>query len=205
MAIMAVLTGDLIHSQTVRDTSAFINGLKNLLQQLDRLYGVQAEIFRGDGFQLVPKRPELAFSCAVALRAGLIAASPDAERWDARVAIGLGADGTPQHFGEAFVLSGQGLDRMKKSTLGVFSRHAALLERAELPTAFAESIIEHWTPVEAQTYFLHLTQGLDQQGLAEALGKSRVTITKALQRANARLMDRYLDNARNWIEELQHD
>ncbi|CAM5492996.1 putative protein OS=Stutzerimonas stutzeri OX=316 GN=CXK95_17430 PE=4 SV=1 [Stutzerimonas stutzeri] len=58
--------------------------------------------------------------------------------------------------------------------------------------------------MEAQTYFLHLVQGRDQQSIAEQLGKSRVTVTKALQRADARLVDRYLTCTRSWVEELQH-
>ena len=68
--------------------------------------------------------PEAApvFECAVALRAALIAASPAGERWDARLALGVGAvDPAGPGFSEAAVLSGQGLDSMQKEALRVFS------------------------------------------------------------------------------------
>jgi hypothetical protein len=205
MTIKAVLTGDLIHSQAADDTLAYIDGLKTVLSELDKHYGIKAETYRGDGFQLVPKHPELAFHCAVALRAGLIAASPQGERWDARVAIGIGlTTRVGQSYGEAFVLSGQGLDSMKKSTLTVFSSDPRLLERTELTTEFVGAIIDEWTVVEAQTYFLHLIKGLDQQGTARFLSKSRVTVNKALQRAHARLLDRYLQCTRDWLQEMKH-
>ncbi|MCW3149015.1 hypothetical protein N8H22_10465 [Stutzerimonas stutzeri] len=203
---MAVLTGDLIDSRSMHDTAAFIAHLKALLGELGIRYGAQVETFRGDGFQLVMPHAQDAFDCAVAIRAGLIAASPSGERWDARIALGLGhSAAADQPYGEAFVLSGKGLDGMKKETFCVFSNEASLLRCIELPTAFLAALIDRWTPVEAQTYFLHLTERRDQQAIAEQLGKSRVTVTKALQRADARLVDRYLATMRTWIEELQDD
>ncbi len=200
---MAVLTGDLIDSRAMHDTEAFLACLKTLLAALGERYDAQVETFRGDGFQLVMRHAGPAFDCALALRAGLIAASPAGERWDARLALGIGrAESDAQVYGEAFVLSGQGLDGMKKDTFRLFSSVPQLLKYAELPTAFIEAIIERWTPVEAQTYYLHLTRGLDQRRIAEQLGKSRVTVTKALQRADARLVDRYLACVREWLKEL---
>ncbi len=204
MTPMAVLTGDLIGSRSMHDTEAFLACLKTLLATLGERYEARSETFRGDGFQLAMRHAQTAFDCALALRAGLIAASPPGERWDARLALGIGrAESDGQVYGEAFVLSGQGLDGMKKETFCLFSSIPQLLRYAELPTAFVEAIVERWTPVEAQTYYLHLTRGLDQRSIAEQLGKSRVTVTKALQRADARLVDRYLGCARDWLKELE--
>ncbi|SEN32032.1 hypothetical protein SAMN04487857_113148 [Pseudomonas sp. ok272] len=204
MAIKAVLTGDLIHSQTVDNTLAYIAGLETVLRTLERRYGADVETYRGDGFQLVLKQPEHVFHCALALRAALIAASPSGERWDARLAIGIGSAQSTQGYGEAFVLSGQGLDGMKKSTLAVFSNDERFLERTELVTEFVGAIIEQWTQVEAQTYGVHLITESHQAETAQRLGKSRVTVNRALQRAQARLLDRYLERTRLWIGELAH-
>ncbi|BAU76769.1 hypothetical protein [Metapseudomonas furukawaii] len=202
MTIKAVLTGDLVHSQAARDVLAYVDGLHEVLRKLEGRFAFQAETYRGDGFQLVPGDASEAMRCAVLLRAGLIAASPATERWDARIAVGLGQVDARGGFGEAFVLSGRGLDGMKKSRLALFSRDERLLERLELATEFVAAIIDGWTAVEAQTYFLQTLAGLDQQGTADLLGKSRVTVNKALQRANARLVERYLECSRKWIEEL---
>ncbi|HDZ55210.1 MAG TPA: hypothetical protein ENI17_11730 [Pseudomonas xinjiangensis] len=203
MSISAVITGDLIDSQSAQDTHAYIAQLKATLDQLAGLFDFKAEQYRGDGFQLTLVAPERAFECAVLLRAGLIANSPEGERFDARIAIGIGAAPSENHYGGAFVLSGQGLDGMKKTTLGIFSHARQLLDRIELPTEFVAVIIEGWTRVEAETYFLHATQHASQKDLAKTLGKSRVTVHKALQRANAELIDRYLERTRAWIQELQ--
>ncbi len=202
MPIKAVLTGDLIDSQTAENTMAYLKALEAVLKTLKAPFNIKADTFRGDGFQVIPKHPERALRCAVALRAGLIAASPAEERWDARIAIGLGEAESKKHFGEAFVLSGQGLDSMKRSTLGFFCSNEELLARIELATEFVAAIVDKWTVVEAQTYYVQLVKGLDQQGTAQALNKSRVTVNKALQRAQSRLIDRYLDNTENWIKEL---
>ncbi|NVZ25909.1 hypothetical protein HX881_10175 [Pseudomonas gingeri] len=204
MAIKAVLTGDLIHSQAADSTQAYIDGLKAVLDELRKHYDFQVEIFRGDGFQLVPVSPEQAFHCALALRAGLIAKSPPGERWDARIAVGVGSANSNPGYGEAYVLSGQGLDSMKRTTLMLFSHDRNLQERTELLTEFVGTTLDEWTIVEARTYFLHMTENLDQQGTARMLGKSRVTVNKALQRAHARLLDRYLDCTGEWIKGLNH-
>jgi hypothetical protein len=199
MHIKAVLTGDLINSQTAQDTMAYLNALKSVLKQLNAPFNIKADTFRGDGFQVIPKNPALALHCAIALRAGLIAASPAKERWDARIAIGVGEAETRHQYGEAFVLSGQGLDSMKRSSLAFFCSHEELRARIELPTEFVAAIIDKWTVVEAKTYYVQLLKGLDQQDTAKALKKSRVTVNKALQRAQSRLVDRYLESCETWI------
>lgn len=203
MTLAAVLTGDLIKSRASENPPDFLLALKTLLAKLSSHYGGSAEIFRGDGFQLLMRQPKTAFECAVALRAGLIAASPKGERWDARLSLGIAkADTEHPSLSEAAVLSGQGLDSMKKDSFCLFSSASHLLKVAELPTAFVSAIIDNWTAVEARTYYLHLTEKQDQASIAATLGKSRVTVTKALQRAEAQLLDRYLDMVDQWLAEV---
>ena len=202
MTIKAVLTGDLMHSQDVADTQAYLEALKRVLDAVTQRYASSTETYRGDGFQVVLDQPSQAFDCALAIRAGLIALSPAGERWDARIAVGIGASGEGKQYGEAFVLSGQGLDGMKKLTLGVFSDDPTLLRCTGLVTEFVAAILDKWTVVESQAYQAHLVGVGDQQSIADALGKSRVAVTKALQRGQARLLDRYLSCARQWVSEV---
>jgi hypothetical protein len=202
MNTKAVLTGDLMHSQTVDDTQAYLAGLKKILAVLKKPYGLTVDTYRGDGFQVDLKQTGKAFECALAIRAGLISASPAGERWDARIAIGIGGAASGGNYGEAFVLSGQGLDGMKKLTLGLFSHDASLLRSAALVTEFVAAIVDKWTVVEAQAYYAHLLDGGDQQSIAEQLGKSRVAVNKALQRGQARLLDRYLACTGQWLLEV---
>lgn len=203
--IKAVLTGDLMQSQKAVDTQAYLDGLKSILSSVARHYSLNADIYRGDGFQVVLCDPSDAFDCALAIRAGLIAASPEPERWDARIAIGLGpAAGAGGTYGEAFVLSGQGLDSMKRLSLAVFCTDPEFMRGADLATEFAAAIVDKWTVVEARAYSAHLAGVGDQQRIAEQLGKSRVAINKALQRAQARLLDRYLTSVRQWVKALDN-
>lgn len=202
MTTKAVLTGDLMHSQTVSDTHAYLNGLKSVLATLKKPYGLTIDTFRGDGFQVDLKHTAKAFECALAIRAGLISASPAGERWDARIAIGIGGAASGGSYGEAFVLSGQGLDGMKKLTLGLFSHDELLQRGAGLVTEFVAAVVDKWTVVEAQAYYAHLLDGGDQQSIAEQLGKSRVAVNKALQRGQARLLDRYLACTGQWLLEV---
>ena len=202
MTTQAVLTGDLTHSQAVTDTQAYLSGLKAVLAALKKPYGLTIDTYRGDGFQVVLKHTHQAFECALAIRAGLIAASPAGERWDARIAVGVGPATAGRSYGEAFVLSGQGLDGMKKLSLALFSHDPMLLRGAELATEFVAAIVDKWTAVEAQAYHAHLLGVGDQQSIAENLGKSRVAINKALQRGQARLLDRYLSCTRQWLQEV---
>lgn len=202
MSIKAVLTGDLMHSQKVSDTQAFLDGLKDVLSALKKRYGLSTETYRGDGFQVVLQHAPQVFECALAIRAGLIAASPEGERWDARIAIGIGPSAAGRDYGKAFVLSGQGLDGMKKLSLAVFSQDASFMRCTELVTEFVAAIVDKWTVVEAQAYYAHLQGVGDQQSIAENLGKSRVAINKALQRGQARLLDRYLASTKKWVMEL---
>jgi hypothetical protein len=202
MTLKAVLTGDLTHSQTVSDTQAYLEGLQRVLAGLGERYGLAIDTYRGDGFQVVPRDPCQAFECALAIRAGLIAASPKGERWDARIAIGVGAATAGRNYGEAFVLSGQGLDSMKKLTLAVFGQDPSFMRCMELLTEFVAAVLDKWTLIEAQAYFAHIQGVGDQKSIAENLGKSRVAINQALQRAQARLLDRYLVSAQQWLMEL---
>lgn len=202
MTLKAVLTGDLMHSQAVSDTQAYLDGLQTVLTALDKHFTLDIDTYRGDGFQVVPRQVDQAFDCALAIRAGLIAASPPGERWDARIAIGIGLSAAGRGYGEAFVLSGQGLDGMKKLSLAVFSHDQAFLRCTALVTEFVAAIVDKWTVVEAQACYAHLLGAGDQQSIAEKLGKSRVAINKALQRGQARLLDRYLACSRQWLTEV---
>ena len=205
MTIAAVLTGDLIDSQGVENTQDYISQLRTALSKLLPFCAFSHELYRGDGFQLTLESAADAVRCAVMLRAALIAASPEHERYDARIAIGIGHAPESNRYGEAFVLSGQGLDGMKKESLALFTHSASLLEHLELPTAFAARIIESWTRVEAETWWLHATMNASQKALAEHMGKSQVTVHKALQRAEAPLIDRFLTRSHQWITELTDD
>lgn len=201
MTTIAVLTGDLIQSTLVHSPKRFVKRLHNLLQEVEQreFYGASTETFRGDGFQLVLQHPETAPACAIFLRAGLIASSPNkTERWDARIAIGLGAAAQPSEtFSDAHIRSGRGLDQMGRAHLELLGESELFRLGVDVATAFVDDTINAWTISEAEAYFEHLVTPDSHQAIAERLNKSRPTVSKALRRAKATLLDQYLqDTAR---------
>lgn len=201
MSKIAVLTGDLVQSTLAQSPKHFVQRLHELLAEAQQRpsYGATTETFRGDGFQLSLTKPEAAAECALLLRAGLIAASPSkTERWDARIAIGFGTAARPDEtFSEAHICSGRGLDQMSRSHLELLGEPEAFRLAVGVATAFVDDTINHWTISEAEAYFELLRAPDSHQAIAERLNKSRPTISKALRRAKAALLDQYLtDTAR---------
>lgn len=202
MTTIGVLTGDLINSTGVADPGGFAARLKQLLADSEGRWQARAVTFRGDGFQAALDRPAEALSCALYIRAGLIAASPGrAERWDARIAVAIaGAKGRKGGEGDAYIESGRGLDGMDKEHLHLYAEPELFRLATGVATALVDDIIDHWTPSEAQVYFEHLKNPGGHQGIASRLGKSRPTVTKALLRARYNLLDRYRRDTEKLLE-----
>lgn len=202
MANIAVLTGDLINSTGVASPKKFTQRLVQLLEGIESVYRGDASTFRGDGFQVSIPNPTDALTCAIYIRAGLIAASPSRrERWDARIAIAIAADNTNDgNYGDAYIESGRGLDEMTKQALYLYAQPEVFRVSAVLATAFADDIISHWSASEAEAYFVHLTEPGGHQNVANKLKKSRSTITKSLLRAKYTLIDKYLQDMPKLME-----
>lgn len=202
MTNIAVLTGDLINSTRVNSPNAFMQRLQLLLNKQASTYQGKASTFRGDGFQITIEDPHRALECAIYLRAGLIAASPAKnDRWDARISIGIArAKNSNDPFGDAYIQSGRGLDNMSKTSLYVYGEPEIFQLSMALASGFVDDIISHWTPSEAEAYFVYLTQPGGHQAVANKLGKSRTTVTKTLLRAKYTLIDKYLQDATKLME-----
>lgn len=198
MTLTAVVTGDLVNSTGVSDPAGFGNRLVSLLDTMSTTYGATTSVYRGDGFQLVLPRATDVFEVALILRAGLIAGSNAGDRWDARVAIALGLSTAGPTSGESnswvHVNSGRTLDTLGKDRMAiVVDEHGAGLQpMVSLAALFVDDIINGWTVREAQILLDYLTHRDVQQQIAERMGISRPTVTLALQRAKARLVDAYI-------------
>ncbi|WP_454258918.1 hypothetical protein [Pseudoxanthomonas mexicana] len=206
MDLRAVLTGDLVDASRASNASAYIQHLKSVLHQVSQSIPSSFDNFRGDGFQLVPNAPADAFRCAVLIRAGLIAASPTKDRWDARIAISV-EKSDEDVLGEAFVSSGRTLDRMssKSPNLVFKSSIRPLSESYELSTELISDFIDSWTKTEAEIYFTYALLGAgDHSGVAKQLSKSRSTISKGLSRAKSKLIDKFIDNTSRSIRKLSN-
>lgn len=186
----AVLLGDIVASRRVGadvldDAMA---SLRRAAQDLERVAGPSHFTrFRGDGWQLVTLRPEMALRIAVALMAALVRDG----KVRTRAAIGLGqieslAGGDlGAASGSAFLRSGQALDDMSPKRL-------LALEGAPAPAAvwlggllpLAEFVIDRWSPPQAEAVSMALGPGWTVQGqLADRLGISRQAMHTRLKGA----------------------
>ena len=193
-----VITGDIVGSQQLTGSQyrTVLTQLERSLTALCTEYSGSFDIFRGDAFQVQLTEPEHSMKVATALRLSLKAGEVSA---DIRQSVGLGtaADrwSSPNRSnGEAFVLSGNGLDAMKSERLSVRSVSSDLDERIGLLTRFLDVQLTGLTSVQSSVLkcFL-LSSDKSHEALASTLNKSRSNVTRILLAANYHLVTDYLE------------
>ena len=173
MGSLAVLTGDIVHSQRLApgELDRVFSSLAHHADLLGDGTG-QAAYFtrgRGDGWQIATT-PRFALRAVFLMRAAVRACG---KGYETRLGLGVGMGNVPgpslaNADGPAFVASGQALDSMKK-----VRRIAAVDASAAITSALplAEVVSGRWTPRQAEV-------------AAQALGlpeKSRGDMAQALQ------------------------
>ena len=196
----AVLTGDVIKSSLLSksDLEAVRSSLLNAVDTVTRwetgLVKGKAEFFRGDSWQLLLKNPALAMRVGVFLQASLLAKGKAVSR----ISIGLGKvenispDRVSLSTGEAFRLSGHGLDRMTQysnMTIEVPKSAEPLSKWLPVVGHLCDSLIGQWT--ERQAEIVCVAVGPKEpihEEIAQKLNPpvSKQAVTKALNGANWR-------------------
>jgi predicted XRE-type DNA-binding protein len=181
--MIAILTGDIIHSRSLK-TKAWLTVLKQALHQA--VGKENWEIFRGDSFQ-TQIAPEEALIKAIYLKASI----KTLKGLDVRIAIGLGeiefsAKKITESNGEAFIHSGEKLDELKENrlTLAVRSRWQEFDYEMNVAIRLALIAMDNWSQASAEMVKLSIEKsGISQSELAELSGKSQSTVSEALKRA----------------------
>lgn len=206
MDVDAVITGDLVKSRSIKDTdvSTVINSLKETFDQINHqlLNGKGTfEIFRGDSFQGIIPRPELALLVAIIIRSRLRTYEPSLSVTgdnkkdkpilhsysDARIAIGVGtirynADRVTESQGEAFQKSGHSIDKMKKNNerLSIVTPWENINNELDVECKLADALISSWTASTAEAMYHHLLYNKTQKELATQLKISQPGVHKKL-------------------------
>jgi hypothetical protein len=194
----AVLTGDIINSTALPRTDLdlvrssvhqAVDSVKNWRRGLVK---GKAEFFRGDSWQLLLRKPEVALRVGVFLRSSLLARG----KVDSRISIGLGRveNISPGRVslstGEAFVLSGHGLDHLTQysnMTIEVPKSAGALSEWLPVVGHLCDSLIGEWTERQAEIVCVAVRPSeLTHEKIAQQLTPpvSKQAVTKALSGAN---------------------
>lgn len=185
--MIAVITGDLIHSRKFKNPLEWMLPFKKLLSEI----GLQPEvweIYRGDSFQIVVKQPETVLLFAIRLKATIKCI----RGLDVRMGIGIGtldykAARVSESNGEAFVFSGEKFDRLKvdKQNLAIKTMWNDFDNEMNLYLRLALIVMDDWTVNSAEFVSLSLqNQKRNQQALAELLGISQSSVSERQKRAH---------------------
>ncbi len=207
--IQAIITGDMIHStrMSMKHRDWLLKQIADALKQWNKDFGMRSEIFRGDSFQCLVKKPADALKLSMLLKTFIRSLIPDDlntirkmdsrairkgiifPTWifDARIAIGIGeiellSKRLASSGGKAFQLSGQLLDRMKsrRQSLAIATEDRF---KEELETEFflLDAIISKTTPLQCEVITLKLL-GYTEHQIAEQLEVGQSAIN---QRSNS--------------------
>ena len=194
----AVLTGDIIKSTALSTVeldavrSRLLDSVREVKEWKPGLVKSKAEFFRGDSWQILLSDPSMALRVAVFLRASMISQG----KADTRISIGIGKTESisPNRVslstGEAFLLSGIGLDKMISVTSMMISISPSvghLFEWLPVVANLCDALIRNWTERQAEIVKLAAhPKDLIHEKIADELCPpvSKQAVTKALNGAN---------------------
>ena len=198
----ALITGVIISSTSIpfEERKKLLEIFDKIVNDLQSLCELKCEIFRGDSFQILVEKAELALEVAVLVRAGLKMNTPENSKiiWDARVAIGVGEiefidDKVITSDGEAFKYSGRAFDELIKTNLTIKTRWDNINEELKSSTLFADDIISNWTEIQAFVVYKSLLLNKSQKEIADEQNKSAQNISKISVNAKEKLIRQYIN------------
>ncbi len=210
--LYSVLSGDLVGSSKLEteERKEILSVLKDSFKLIKSIYpeAIKSafDVYRGDSFQGILSEPAVSLSSAIIIRAYL--RYKINQKADARIAIGIGGiDYLPKHitegYGEAFVVSGELLDKMKKSRYNLQIETPSEEINKELKVEFIllDFLISKWSAEQAEAIIKHMT-GLTQEEIAKKLGISQPAVHKRLENAGFWLIDQMCDRYEKLVSKL---
>lgn len=198
----AIITGDIVSSRNIRPVyrQRLFKELSAFLKTLKKSYISSYETFRGDSLQCKVILPELSLRAALLIRAFLRAYVPGdtknvlksknnkgyfSTKYDIRLAIGIGETDfidekkITASDGEAFRLSGEGLDSLKETPqrLIIKSAYPDFDEQIEPSVLLADALIQKWTQNQA-ALALYKLQQIKEDEIAALLQVTQSAVTQ---------------------------
>lgn len=210
MNYVAIITGDIVDStkMTAEERASMLQLLQSLPEWLFPTCKTNIEIFRGDSFQLKIVEPSKVLQIGLAIRA-IIRANKfkvNNAQWDARIAIGIGTldyetKSLSTSDGEAYRLSGRGLDLIGKSRLFIETPWEEVNKELIVSTLFADDVVSSWTASQSRIMFEKLVKNQSQEEIGNILGVTRQMVSKALKAAKESLISVYIKRFEELINE----
>jgi len=195
----SVVTGDIANS-----TSIAADKRVELIEQVSALIKSwvakpeDAEIFRGDSFQLLFDDMAEALKRSIQIRCWLKSYQdgPGNAPLDARLSIGIGdiayfGKSVLDADGEAFHLSGRAFDEMKatQNFLQLSTNDQQLNKQLNIILNLANIIISQWTKNQAEVIFL-LLEGKTQQEMADELKIAQSAVNNRIKLSRWKEIDK---------------
>ncbi|WP_018612108.1 hypothetical protein [Segetibacter koreensis] len=198
----AIITGDIVSSQNIEPVhrEQLFKKLDVFLKSLKNNYLSSYETFRGDSLQCKTIVPELALRTAILIRAFFRAYIPEntksvinkknkkgyfSTKYDIRLAIGIGEvdfideKKISSSDGQAFRLSGEGLDSLKNTSQHLLVKTADhnFDEQIEPAVLLVDALIQKWTQNQA-ILVLYKLQQMKEDEIAAQLQISQSAVTQ---------------------------
>ncbi|MBK7629413.1 MAG: hypothetical protein IPJ23_01580 [Ignavibacteriales bacterium] len=185
--LYSVITCDIVKSSklSLENHKLLVKVMKSSSKDLSKIFPdalkYEPELFRGDSWQLLIKKPELALSIALFYRAYL-RAKMQLSSIDARMAISIGTvDYIESSFGvgNAYKISGKALDKKGKRKIRFVSDIIPNSDVIDLIIQNTDHISSKWTSNQCKIVLLAL-QNMDQQSIAVKLRITQQAVSKQM-------------------------
>lgn len=192
-----IITGDVVKSTSIpiEDRALLLDALTSALNSIQSSYALRYEIFRGDSVQLIVDHPSEALLVALLLRSGIKGETPAGTKtpWDIRLSIGIGhvefiGESLGVSDGEAFRLSGRGLDMIGKDRLCVITPWEDINDELSASIPYVDSLVTNWTVSQSKVVFAALKEDKTIMDIGAALGQSHQNVSKQLIAAKVGLI-----------------
>ncbi|MFZ5747477.1 MAG: hypothetical protein ACOY45_07440 [Pseudomonadota bacterium] len=213
---IAVLTGDLVGSTALSaDQLAVVRArLAEVARACDLwengLVVGMPQFFRGDSWQMALGNSGHGLRAAVALRAGLLSLDMPV---DTRISIGIGgverlnADQVSVSVGEAFTLSGLGLDAMDRASgfrLALPSEHADSLHWLFPLVELCGAFVGRFKPWHADVAWRWIAPRPPlQREIADATGRRQSSVSEAMSVSGMRVLEPVLGAFARGVAQVQ--
>jgi hypothetical protein len=182
--MIAVLTGDIVNSRSVKSPQEWQDLLKFSLNSISEK---RWEIYRGDSFQAELKKPLGALKSALYVKACV----KTIKGLDVRLAIGIGKEGftankVSESYGDAYINSGERFELLKrdKTRLAISTNNEKFDEEFNLYFKLALTFMDNWTQNSAQLVKAFFeNENSSQKELGALLGISQSSTSERFNRA----------------------
>lgn len=214
MRKIGVITGDIVDSTKIplEMRPQLSKNLLLITSKIESFYKVQTKFYRGDSVQMIVDDPIDTLAVSFLMRSGVMSITPRREKplWDIRVSASVGdweLDDLDfaMSDGEAFRLSGRGLDNMKKNRIVFSSPWDSVNAEMAVCTAFFDVLASRWTKSQAQTVFEHILNPGSRSRLADTLDKSMQSVSRTLNTAGYVPIDLSIARFEQVISKMIHD